>query len=323
MPENNKSTPRDVFLQLLSIITLYISVISFIALIFQYVNTLLPDQLDFFSFTNSFNIIRRSLASLIVAWPVYIFISWLIGKDYVNSPAKRDIKIRKWLLYLTLFVAAITIIIDLISLIFNFLGGDLTLAFLLKVLTILIVTSAVFGYYIWDLKRTSASRSDKPRLLAWIVSALLLISLIGGFFIIGSPNKQRARRFDEQRVFNLQNIQSQIINFYQQKERLPENLGELENDITGFRIPLDPETNEPYEYSATTELSYELCVTFNTSSSQGITSSVRPRPISKFDVNQQSWDHTTGRVCFSRDIDPDLLNLDNNRPLLEPIPIFE
>src|SRR5438132_4874360 len=43
----------------------------------------------------------------------------------------------KWLIYLTLFVAALIIIGDLVSLIYNFLGGDVTIKFVLKALSVL------------------------------------------------------------------------------------------------------------------------------------------------------------------------------------------
>jgi hypothetical protein len=40
-----------------------------------------------------------------------------------------------------------------VSLINTFLGGELTLRFFLKVLTVLFVAGSIGGYYIWDLKK--------------------------------------------------------------------------------------------------------------------------------------------------------------------------
>ena len=50
MAETNipKSTPKDVFMHLLAIVALYASVISFIALLWQYVNVWFPDSLNFY-----------------------------------------------------------------------------------------------------------------------------------------------------------------------------------------------------------------------------------------------------------------------------------
>ena len=68
-------------------------------------------------------------------------------------PEKRNLRIRKWLIYFTLFAAALIIIGDLVALIFSLLGGELTVRFLLKVVTIFFVAGSVFYYYLWDLRR--------------------------------------------------------------------------------------------------------------------------------------------------------------------------
>ena len=116
----NYTTPKDVFVHLLSITSLVVVVISFIALVWQYINASFPDQLDYLYYNN--RAILSSIASLAVLWPVFILVNWLIGKDIKMNPEKRVIKIRKWLLYLALFIASITIIIDLVAIINNFLN---------------------------------------------------------------------------------------------------------------------------------------------------------------------------------------------------------
>ena len=42
---------------------------------------------------------------------------------------------------------------DVIVLIYNFLGGELRVRFVLKALTIGAIAGPVFGYYVWDLRR--------------------------------------------------------------------------------------------------------------------------------------------------------------------------
>ncbi len=148
--------PKDVFLHLLAILTLYASAIAFISLIFQYINVLLPDPLEMqgsYAYASSYQAIRWAIASLIVIFPVYIFSVWYLNKNYIVSPEKRNLRIRKWLIYFTLFAAALIIIGDLVALIFNLLGGELTTRFLLKVLTVFFVAGSVFYYYLWDLRR--------------------------------------------------------------------------------------------------------------------------------------------------------------------------
>lgn len=150
-----KSGPKDVFLHLLAIITLYSSAGAFITLIFQYINVLLPDALEYSVYTvnSSYSTIRFAISSLVVIFPIYIFSTWYLNKSYGESPEKRGLRIRKWLLYFTLFVAALIIMGDLVALINRLLEGELTLRFLLKVLTMAFVAGSVFGYYLIDLKK--------------------------------------------------------------------------------------------------------------------------------------------------------------------------
>ena len=54
---------------------------------------------------------------------------------------------------LTLFVAAVVLIVDMITLVNNVLGGELTLRFLLKVLVAALIAGSIFGYYLWDLRK--------------------------------------------------------------------------------------------------------------------------------------------------------------------------
>ncbi len=154
--QNTQTSPKDVFLHLLAIIALYVSAGGFIALIFQYINVLIPDSLDrsgYYGLLSSYRAIRWSISALVIIFPVYIATSWFLNKAYIASPAKRNMRIRKWLVYFTLFAAALIIIGDLVTLIFNLLGGELTARFLLKIFTVFFVAGSVFYYYFWDLRR--------------------------------------------------------------------------------------------------------------------------------------------------------------------------
>lgn len=149
-----KTSPKEFFLHLLSILALYFSAISFLVLIFQYLNIFfIPDILDdYYSRQSAASGIRWSLSALIVVFPVYLLTNWYLNKSYLKEPEKRNLRVRRWLIYFTLFAAAGIIIGDLVSLIYNFLGGELTMRFLLKILAVFFVAGATFTYYFWDLK---------------------------------------------------------------------------------------------------------------------------------------------------------------------------
>ncbi len=149
-----KTSPKDVFLHLLAIITLYVSAINLGTLWFQYINVLFPDPLNSWEYyaSGSFNSIRWSIASIIIVFPAFLITTKFLNKSYRTTPSLRNARIRKWLIYFTLFAAALIIIGDLVTLVFNLLGGEYTARFLLKVLSVLLISGAVFWYYAWDLK---------------------------------------------------------------------------------------------------------------------------------------------------------------------------
>lgn len=301
-------TPRDVFLHLLLMGTLYAAVISTIVLLFQYIELLFPDQLHY-SYFASTSTIRSSTAVLLVVWPVFLIASWILGKGFVVSQNRKDIWIRKWLIYLTLLIASITMMVELVQLIYSFLGGELTVQFVLKVLVVLITAGAVFSYFVWDLRRREGYNRS-PKILAWIVSIVLLFSIVGGFFVAGSPMTQRDMRLDEQRVWDLQTLQSEVINYWASKRALPEKIQDLENSISGFTPPKDPQTGGAYTYRPLSSLSFELCADFSREQRNetpawfdGKQSMARALPPDG--PYSQNWSHGAGTECFTRTIDPD------------------
>jgi hypothetical protein len=146
---------REAFLYLVMFLTLYISAVSFGTLLFQFINNWLPDPA--LGLNSNVSSIRFSTSALIIAFPVFYFVSWIVAKEIAKDPDKRSSKIRKWLTYITLFIASSVIIGDLITLVFSLLGGELTLRFILKVLTVGGIAGVIFGYYLWDLRKEERS----------------------------------------------------------------------------------------------------------------------------------------------------------------------
>lgn len=302
-----RNTPRDVFLHLLAVVTLYWSAVSFVTLLWQYINKFFPDVLDYFP--AGFNEpMRMSIASLLIVFPVFLAVSWYLNKIYSKEEIVRESKIRKWLIYLTLFIASLVIIGDLVTVINTFLNGEIKARFILKALSIIFVAGIIFWYYLDDVRKEKPTELAKP--FAWGSGILILITVVCSFFVIGSPMDARLTKFDQQKISDLQNIQYQIVNYYQSKEKLPANLQDLEDPISGHSMPIDPQNSEEgfvYEYNIieAENLSFELCASFN---KEGKDPNGQARPISipPKNVGLENWQHPVGRHCFERTIDRDL-----------------
>jgi hypothetical protein len=145
---------KEAFMYLVLFTCLYISAFNFGALLFQFIERAFPDALNpSYAYDGSAAAIRFSVSALIIAFPLYLWLSSVFAKAFAKDPVKRESKVRKWLSYITLFIAASVIIGDSIALIYNLLGGELTARFFLKVLAIMLIAGMIFGYYLWDLKR--------------------------------------------------------------------------------------------------------------------------------------------------------------------------
>ncbi len=309
--ENNtmpaKTGPKVFFVHLLTFGLLYVFSISFIGLWWQYINIKFPDLLQNFADNGyGYDQLRLPMAVLIIVFPVLVALARMTTREIAADPSKKDARIYRWLVYLTLFMSAVTVIVDLVTLLYNFLGGDLTIQFVLKVCVVLAVALGIFGYFLWHLRSDVSQTSKKRHTILWASVAVVILSIVMAFFIVGSPAQQRALRFDQQRINDLQNLQYQILNYWQQKRELPATQAELVNYFTGFVPPKDPRTLLPYEYIIIEKGSFKVCATFE---KKGTVQSYDSMPYvdsMAFPGKVTVWDHGIGRTCFDRTIDPEL-----------------
>jgi len=147
---------REAFLYVVLFVTLYTSAYYLGSLIFDIVNRAFPDpSWETFRYDNDYlrDQMRWSVSALIVAFPVFLYMSWLTGRAIQQDPVKRASNVRRWLTYLTLFIAAATLIGDVTTLVYNLLGGELTTRFVLKVVTVALIAGTGFTYYLRDFPR--------------------------------------------------------------------------------------------------------------------------------------------------------------------------
>ena len=148
------STTRDAFMYIIVLGTMVVCAYQLGALLFEIINQLVADSLDIrpLEYPGNESGIRWSIATLIVAFPVFVLMSRRVNRSARLDPTKRASRIRRRLTYVVLFVASVALIGDLTTLVYYFLGGEVTLRFFLKVLTVGAIAGAVFLHYLWDLR---------------------------------------------------------------------------------------------------------------------------------------------------------------------------
>jgi Domain of unknown function (DUF5671) len=149
---------RDTFFHLLAFTALYTAAISLNFLLFTYIELALPDPVmreSTWAMESALSSIRQSLATLIVSYPLFLLVWWYLLREIRTSPEIAKSGVRRWLTSLSLFVGAVTIMTDVICVVFHMVEGDLTLRFLLKVVALFVVTGALFIYLAITLRSES------------------------------------------------------------------------------------------------------------------------------------------------------------------------
>lgn len=97
--------------------------------------------------------IRWSVAVLVVVVPAFLWLNRAEAARLRADPARARSAIRKWFAFVTLYLAALGMVGDLIATVYAFLNGDLTAQFLAKAALVLLTAGLVFLYYRADLRQ--------------------------------------------------------------------------------------------------------------------------------------------------------------------------
>jgi type II secretory pathway pseudopilin PulG len=131
---------------------------------------------------------------------------------------------------------------------------------------------------------------NRPSFVFAILTTFAAVAAIAaGIAVIGPPEQIRMQRLDSLRINNLRTLTNMITNYRRTHDSVPNTLEQLDEPGGSSINPnlKDPVTGEPYEYHAKNSSSYEVCATFQISSSEN------PEALyPKF------WSHERGRKCF-------------------------
>lgn len=257
------------FLYLTHLVSLVFAAISFGMIIFQAINKFVHDPADFYSTMFQQELLKFGIAALLVFAPVYFVVSRFIFKALFTGEIKRDSSLRRWLTYLILFVSFLVFASYLVSFIINFLNGELTLKFIFKVITVLIIAATIFGFYFYDITRKETENKKDKVLKIFFISSLsaVIAVFIGAFFVADNPSLVRNRRLDDNIMNKFNSIDNCVNQYYQENKKLPEDLNQAgENCDFMIDKSLKDEVNgKAFEYRALDNKKYELCAEFRTS----------------------------------------------------------
>ena len=339
-----KTKALDIFLYLGIAISLITSVTNLLQIIFTAVDRKFVDILNYTSYVDqSQSDVRFAIASLVVMYPIYVGLSWYVANDIKKFLYKQDIAVRKIMIYCTLFVTVLTLIGTLVSIIYTYLGGEFSIRFGIKAISIFALALGLFGYYYYSLKRDFSKSTIVPTLVTLIASTMVIGGVIWSISIIGSPAQMRAKKIDSTRLSDISRLQQEIFNKVQASDKLPNTLSDLSNAFQGYQAPVDPVTKDPYIYKIveqpvvkmnyttnkkemTTHAVFELCATFDTVRALDARGQAIPSPTKGdgtsnvlstdavylasnyyYDGDQSPfWNHGVGMTCFKRIISPDM-----------------
>jgi hypothetical protein len=151
---------KDVFLYGLLFVALGVTAVSLNNLIFALVNIWLPESGNYQSRAWQEDSIRIAVSTLIFSFPLFLWLNHITAKAIGKDAGKRRSAIRKILTYLTLFITALIVLTDLVTLVYYVLSGDTTLRFVLKVLSVGVISGAIFLYYLRDASADEKSENQ-------------------------------------------------------------------------------------------------------------------------------------------------------------------
>ncbi|WP_035994358.1 hypothetical protein [Leptolyngbya sp. KIOST-1] len=116
-------------------------------------------------------------------------------------------------------------------------------------------------------------------------------AIAAGFWVLGTPGRQRDIAADRQRVRDVATIAQRLHERYTAADDF-----ELPDTLSAIDAPSDPLTRQPYEYARIGDRTFELCATFATDSSTHRLSDRTRNP------EAARWQHPQGRHCFEFDV---------------------
>lgn len=155
---------RDALFHLLTFGALYTWATSLILLFFSYINFAFPDRawrVSSGQLSEILSFVRAQVAIVIVAFPVFLVLWHFLLREVRRDPERARGATRRWMGYLAIFVGALTMSVDVITLIYFLLEGQLTVRFALKAAVLFLITGSLVLYLWLTLRSEAQSEAER------------------------------------------------------------------------------------------------------------------------------------------------------------------
>lgn len=289
------------FLYLVSFFSLASFSFGIGAILFQFINKHFPDAV-LLDYSNYFAqpAVKFGIASIIIAMPLYFTLMYFIVKYLYEGKIKENSGIRKWLTYIILFFTSAIIIGDLITSVFRMLDGDMMTRFILKVLVVFLIAGLIFVYYIVEMKKRDmvGMKYLMNKIFLFFGIIISCVVFVLGFTIIDSPFVSRDKKIDQKIVSDIKSYDRQVVNYYNEKGVLPENLENLKSESSYY----GREINKAIIYRKISLTEYKLCANFKRASSEYKEERNRNYLYDGFSDNNEGWKFEKGDYCFEKNV---------------------
>ena len=263
---NMNNNAKYAFYYLLSLVALIFTAVSVGMISFGIINDTVADALTMRNGVS--DSLKFAISALIIATPIFFLMQSLINKGLRKGELDKESGVRRWLTYFILLVSSVTILGVFIGVLNNFLAGEFTISFILKSVSMLVISAAVFSFYFYDIKRTNVTDKNLVMRIFFFASlGIIVISFVASWFFIESPVLTRAKRLDQNLVNNITSLENAVNSYNDKYKKLPDSLDQVKNDrdiYLDIRSLVDPETNVPIVYNKVSDKTFQFCATFRT-----------------------------------------------------------
>jgi type II secretory pathway pseudopilin PulG len=302
-PKSNAA--KFVFFYLIHLVSLGFMTVDFGIILFQIVNKNVADVITAYSGSYDEGALKFAISALLISTPIFYVITAFIQKSLFKGEMKKDSGIRRWLTYLILFVSFLIFVGWLIAFVNNFLNGELTMKFILKTLSVLVIAAAVFGFYLYDIRRAAVENIKDKVLKIFFIASLSVVAIVfvASFFVVESPAAARDRKLDDEVINNFGNIYQCVDQYYRETRKLPPDFAAMQADCTYLTTDnlKDSQTGQAFVYSTTGTTTYQICANFRTSNVGKANNLGMNYPAA---VGSGSSSHTSGYQCLKNQVYP-------------------